>query len=488
MPQDPPLWERAKVKPNIDDAAKNYASSSDASFPAMAMFTSLENSSAQLGASARACLQGELYPPGETLSVPRRSGGAPRPVRLFPPPVSVVYTALTESLSEVLPSRLGSDYEDFYKVGLQSNTAYVVESDIAACYEYIDHNILRQELVKAQPSSLSQINDLHRLLHETHPRGLGLPQMNSNSDRLADLYISNIVRRMLLRGYDVYSFADDFRILVDDWTRSNECIEELSEIARDVGLVLSQQKTAIWKTTSLNEREEAALAFWTSHLAPYGATNTTPFVSPYAVEELLGVEQNVEGACRLIDAWGAVKDSPEHRPVDSRLEDRFITQALLVAANGHQEIDDTTLLHFVFYQPHHLGALKYVLTERNNADQNDAFMDSLVGTGRQSAWFKLWTTRLLLDLIPEWSPKQGAWLIQQLQDRHEVVRAEAAWAAACRNILTQKQLEVAYRAAGPLTSHVLAACSARLVRNSVTRLISADGPLNKAAAHWAEHE
>ncbi|GAA4884650.1 reverse transcriptase domain-containing protein [Serinicoccus chungangensis] len=476
------------MKRDVRKAAKGYHSSLDPSFPPLITFSSLEKAESSLSETAETMLDGERYPSGETLSVPRRSGGAPRPVTVLPPPVSVAYSALTDTYSEVLPTRTAQDYAEFHGVGLSGNATYVVESDIASCYEYVNHDLLRLEMLKAKPGGLAHANELRRLLSETHPRHVGLPQMNTNSDRLADLYISAIVKQARLAGYDIYSYADDFKVLVHDWAEANTCVEDLSEFARSMGLVLSQHKTVTWRAERLREREAESTSFFRQHLLPAEGKEEVSLVNPYDVKITVGQAPNFAGASALIERWSERGEEIRQHPWELRLEDRFITQALLIAAAGQQAIDNETLTDFVFFNPHRLSTLPFIMLQRSNNDQNDPLIDSLVTSGRQSAWFKLWMMHLIQHRSGDLTSAQETWLLRQFDDRHEVIRAESAWVASQLGLLTSDHLERAYRSAGPLTMHTLAACSAHLPTSKSLHAIGNDGPLNKAAKRWAEED
>jgi hypothetical protein len=66
-------------------------------------------------------------------------------------------------------------------------TQYVVKSDLAAFYEYIDHGILGRLLV-ARSRNVELVQALMEFLSELEGRSYGVPQMFDASDRLSEVY------------------------------------------------------------------------------------------------------------------------------------------------------------------------------------------------------------------------------------------------------------------------------------------------------------
>jgi predicted GNAT superfamily acetyltransferase len=82
--------------------------------------------------------------------------------------------------------------------------------DVSACYEYIDHDPLRNELV-ARCMNQKAAGSIIELLSELMKSPRGLPQMHWASDRLADAYLDIVVRRLGHSGIDCVRYVDDFK-------------------------------------------------------------------------------------------------------------------------------------------------------------------------------------------------------------------------------------------------------------------------------------
>ncbi len=119
---------------------------------------------------------------------------------------------------------------------------YVVKSDLAAFYQFIDHSVLAEELLRLG-ADYELIEALLSLLEEVQGRNYGLPQLLDSSDELSEVYADRIERSLLRAGYAVWRFNDDFRIACDTYADAIAAIETLDTEARLVGLVLAEHKT-----------------------------------------------------------------------------------------------------------------------------------------------------------------------------------------------------------------------------------------------------
>lgn len=123
---------------------------------------------------------------------------------------------------------------------------YVVESDITAFYEYVDHTRLLDEL-QLRTSTVELPRHLIQLLAEVQERPFGLPQLLDPSDELSEIYARIIERELRRRGFAVWRYNDDFRMAAKTYEDAQACVEALANEASAVGLVLNEQKTRIIK-------------------------------------------------------------------------------------------------------------------------------------------------------------------------------------------------------------------------------------------------
>lgn len=119
---------------------------------------------------------------------------------------------------------------------------YVVQADVTAFYDYVDHGILARELLVLN-GDFEAIDCLSSLLMEMQGRAYGLPQLLDPSDRLSEVYVDAVERDMLRRGWPTWRYNDDFRVAVNSFTDALAAIEDLAVAARTVGLALNDLKT-----------------------------------------------------------------------------------------------------------------------------------------------------------------------------------------------------------------------------------------------------
>lgn len=184
--------------------------------------------------------------PEVTILTRKRNRGA-RPIARMGVMERVVYRGLVSLIAEAVnvPGRSGDDYDAFEQAPLRfEDVRYVLKTDIASYYEYIDHERLLYEVV-AQSADDSAISAAVDLLSDSSGRAFGLPQMNQASDQLAEIYIEPMRRRLVRSGFATARFADDFRVACANYDEAILAWEEADDAARSLGLVLSETKTRI---------------------------------------------------------------------------------------------------------------------------------------------------------------------------------------------------------------------------------------------------
>lgn len=157
----------------------------------------------------------------------------------------VLYRALVEGLLPSLPETIRSrqSAQDFRRAPLEvPEVQYVTKTDVTAYYEYVDHEILMEELV-AQTGEEPLVTTLGDLLRRVMGRRVGLPQVSRMSDVLGDAYVDIARRRMIRRGYATFTYSDDFRIATPSLGTARAALEACAREVRDLGLVLNERKT-----------------------------------------------------------------------------------------------------------------------------------------------------------------------------------------------------------------------------------------------------
>ncbi|MGE2772572.1 RNA-directed DNA polymerase [Rhodococcus sp. 1.20] len=161
----------------------------------------------------------------------------------------VFYSALVERLRLQLPNELQKrrSHAKFEAAPYANDVnEYICSTDITAYYQYIDHDVLADELI-AQTGDFHAVTALTGLLEQIMGTRVGIPQVHDASDVLGDTYVDPIRRALIRAGYDTYVFADDFRIGCSSLGQARAALELCTNAARELGLVLNDAKTYTYK-------------------------------------------------------------------------------------------------------------------------------------------------------------------------------------------------------------------------------------------------
>lgn len=206
-------------------------------------------------------LQSGFQPSPQLVLGARKSSRGVRPFGIWGIAERVLYRALTNQVVGVTgDARSSAAYRKFLygpimysmrhmksrgtpRIVSNSRVQYVVKSDIAAFYQYVDHEVLGNELL-LRSGDYETISVLTSLLREVQGRTYGLPQGLEPSDILSEIYIAIAERAVTREGVAVWRYNDDFRIACSDYAGALRAIEVLDASARDIGLVISEHKTS----------------------------------------------------------------------------------------------------------------------------------------------------------------------------------------------------------------------------------------------------
>lgn len=207
--------------------------------------------------------------PSSSTVLARKSVYGYRPVPLLAPSSRVALRALTEKTLQDFP-RLAREPQDWIafskapaqygeslspkrKIKLRNITIfdagpfnspikYVVKADVTAFYRYVDHTLLRRELL-SQGANYHFVDPLIQLLGDLEGRPMGLPQLLDSSDRLSEIYIDSAERALIRRGFPTWRFNDDFRIACRNYSEALQALETLENSLHTLGLTLNDSKT-----------------------------------------------------------------------------------------------------------------------------------------------------------------------------------------------------------------------------------------------------
>ncbi|MFG1751435.1 reverse transcriptase domain-containing protein [Streptosporangium sandarakinum] len=489
---------------NLEEGAQYVTKTPLDHFPRLIIDRCLEKSTPKIAAHIASTLKGGSLIESEVVTMPRKSFGL-RPVSITGPIGRTLYRSLVKSIERDLPapSRGKGKYDALKSFGLDGNTDYVVEIDIAACYEYIDHEALCEELI-LRSMNFQAVTALGSFLTEVSKRPRGLPQMQYMSDRLADTYLSILDRKLGRHGYNLLRYADDLRVTANDWLTANSIIEHADEYARELGLILSTHKTKVYRRETLIDRLQKEATFFDKYVGRAKEILTSVFLiaqPPYSEQEpeRVVIHPEEKEAAQLA-YWGLLNDwkrSLEKEHPEGEAEG-FISTLIPLTLSGlisyDRRVPDQLLDKIVFQYPNHLEAVCNYVVRRSEEKNNEKHWNTVIqltNIARQSPWAKLW----LLDTIEKISPNADEappairnWVAKQLGDRHESVRAQAVWVRATQGFLAPKEVGDIYRHASRMTQPAIAAAVARQQRieKSIRTSIENDSPMNREATNWAE--
>ncbi|WP_123798268.1 reverse transcriptase domain-containing protein [Amycolatopsis keratiniphila] len=433
----------------------------------------------------------------EVLAMPRRRFGA-RPVTMTSPTVRTLYNSLVDFLTKEsnVSDRTNDKWTSHEQFGVPTGSTddfYLVDIDIASCYEYVEHDSLARQL-SMESSDVAEIKTLTSLLGEIMERPRGLPQLSPQSDVLADIYLSVIEREIAREGYRVSRIADDFKIMTGSWSDANQIIEVVAERARTLGLVLSTEKTNIRRShTVLGSRQEEA-EFLNKHF-DMARTPTVDFIfGPYGEPESVEIPQGTLDVIRgamwyIVDEWYRKRNTTA-----TTLHAKHIGNALTLLSRHVDRLDDDILKEIVFRMPIRLDSVcRYLMSRQNEVEENWKSLRTLASMGRQSAWAKIWLLHTADSLTV---PSQGAgrwaidWTKTLANDRHETVRSEAAWTLSGWKSIDQSEVARLFGRASGMTRPAIAAAAGRMkvkLQSPVGQAILGDSRLMNPAYKWGEN-
>lgn len=399
----------------------------------------------------------------ESVSISARKAVAgTRPVPILDIVDRVAYRAITNRIFQSLEKadRSQEAYKKFLEGPIDlafsgensftlasSEIEYVVESDIVAFYEYIDHTVLQREL-ELQTGEIEFVRSLIQLVEGVQGRKFGLPQLLDPSDWLSDVYIQVVERDLLRRGLHVYRYNDDFRIPVREYADALDAIELLEECARDVGLVISGHKTFtpsfinyLLKNTNLSVTDESEVIDPTDvevNVTEYPAADEDESIA-VATDILARLEKH-EDATERIDIANT-----------NRADVRELRRAIYACTRHESDIAIGYVQRLFHFVPSLTPRLTdyLVAMHPNSPAAVDEIIDHLVSSKSLSEWQAMWVAyaiRAVGSGDPEAHDPRGEWLAaQRHRGRGRPLAAEVALSQAARGEIKFQELDTSLR-------------------------------------------
>lgn len=466
----------------------------------------------------------EIQVDQEEVLLARKLGRGARPLTMLGLKERLLYRGAV-SLVEALtgrPDRSREAYVAFQVAPLQSEDCrYVLKTDIAAYYQYIDHERLVDEVV-AQTGDDLAVTVAVDLLRQATSRRFGIPQLSDVSDVLAEVYIDPLRRHISRAGYPVWRFTDDFRVACRSYQHALEVLEVVDHGARDLGLVLNELKTSTPRRlkyeaslTAVEDRERELFTSldveeleepdfgdygnlgWVGELdrpdvlldesdfdeGEVGSTDDTD--SPAMVSDA-----QLAAARKVLQLWEEEEEDEETQRAEwAQVTARLLGRALRVLSIGH----DTSALEHVaallVYEPSLTPTISRYLHSCAGPHRRAArdTLDEVCRSGIVSPWQAVWVAYVAGEL----PKKRGgddlphvAWLREQLQSPYPVLRAESAMALARRGLVGADTLRNLLPLLPP--SHrptILIALAALGAETAATN--AADSELDRLRVQWA---
>lgn len=424
----------------------------------------------------------EFEPSAQDSVLARKAGRGSRPLPFITLNDRLVYRALVGTLIPRLPVVPGrSDYDVFARSPLDvPGCRFVLKADIAAYYQYIDHEQLIDEVV-AQTGDDHAVTSVVELLQGGTGRRFGLPQMQSASDLLADLYIDPIRRSLIRGGHATFRYADDFRVSCDTYSEALASLELIERAAFDLGLFLNEGKTS----TPHREKYEESLGdvsraevelfqqlaeqgfevddFFALVGGPYGETGDD------ATAESLGLpghahdetdpnedteppevptSDQLEVAYRVVSLWNT--DEGEQLDWGNAVWSALLRKSLFALEVGRDDRALSRAITLLVREPHLTPQVCGYLSAVGQEEPASVIkvLDEVCDGDIVSVWQSLWIAHLAGSVNSGTSRRRHVeWLRSQVNSRHDSVSAHAALALARRRYLDAPTAEAAYQRA-----------------------------------------
>lgn len=430
-----------------------------------------------VGRSAKAAFMAGRAPAMEIVSMPKSAFGF-RPIAVLSPTARVAYEALVAQFEGVLPppsrEKKFADHSDFGISASEDSEGIVVETDIAACYEYIDHSILRDELL-LQSVDYSAVEALTQFLTKMYPRRVGIPQAVASSHGLADAYLSRIDRELARRGLKFSRYADDIIAIAEDEHQAFDALDVIERSARSIGLTLASRKTRVRSIRDLQRERESISSIRDGYFSRAANSLRSIQLVPEGYDDF-SIEET-EGAPEEID-YSALKEilvdwSDGNRARIAALSS-LAPQAIRLLAKLHKRVDNELLLNIALQAPVAVrNVAAYISLRPEESNANWDLLYRMHALPRTSDWGHLWllwaASKIELPGNPE-APEVSGWITKLTTAKSEVVRAEATWALARMRRLSVDDASRVYVEASEVTRYGVAASAGLLDNGTRSRL------------------
>jgi RNA-directed DNA polymerase len=447
-----------------------------------------------LAATARAALDSSARPHAEIVLAPKSDFGS-RPLSIMSPTDRVIFATLVAELDDALPqpSRNSSftDHRLFGTDYANRPPTQIVSTDISSCFEYIDHSILREELI-LQSIDHKATTTLIDYLGRLSPRRIGIPQGLIPSHRLADLYLGRLDRALSRHEYSHSRYVDDISVVTEDPRTAFDALELIEYEARKIGLTLVTKKTRISSAADVKlqiDQEASALGeYYRSAADSLRSLQLVPAgYDDFYIEEVEGDDDEIDfnALSAILDDW--LSGAEEKKHILSSLAPR----ALRLLSKAPERISNSTLIRIADNAPSAVrDVVAYATLRQDETDENEKLLASIFQLPRASDWANLWILWGASTLHHRGGLSGSSpftWVDELLASSSETVRAEAAWVSSLIGRLTTNTAGSIFAHASSISQTAVAAAIGRMdngSRGKVAKSVIAESPLVRSAYEW----
>ncbi|MDX3192309.1 RNA-directed DNA polymerase [Streptomyces sp. MN03-5084-2B] len=401
--------------------------------------------------------------PGVIVSAKKPRQGI-RPVPVIGIAERIAYRALTAYILSNIPEpqRSADDYRNFVGgpiwasfpkgTGLRrlgdATAKYVVEADVTAFYQYIDHDILLEELY-LQTSKVTESQYLSELVGEVQGASFGLPQLLDPSDRLSEAYINIATRDVVRRGIQVWRYNDDIRVTAKSYNEALSRLETISTSVAKIGLVLNEGKTNILKffTYFINNVDNAP-DDEEAQINPSDIPLTTGNYPDLDAEEIVDEARSVVQSVRIDSKDKGIISLKGLNRDDARRIRRSITALTLSEDPSAFSI----VVNVMLFAPDLTPRVSEYLVALSKAEPAlvEATWDELTTKHDEvlSEWQKIWLVYVArsIGILNSKPARRVAWMKKQLEKSNiEALHAEASLTLSTIGEIDFEQLDTSLR-------------------------------------------
>jgi Reverse transcriptase (RNA-dependent DNA polymerase) len=423
----------------------------------------------------------------EVLQVRKAKRGI-RPVPILTLEERTLYRALVDQVASALPKndRRPNDYEAFKAAPLADpGVSHIVMADVHAYYQYVDHALLRQEIID-QCGEFGLAEALTQFLSAVAGRSFGIPQGHGPSDVLGEVLADVVERRMLRQGIPTWRYVDDFRMAAVAMEGAGRALDLLDEEVRSVALTLNEEKTRTMTRDEYLSWTAEPEQFWDSLEGE--ALAVLRDVDPYGSQpvEIDDLEVATAAAEVYLPRWSADGDRDKRYGYEATAQRHVLGNCFTVLQAASSPAGIAHAEDVINEEPNLTPRVcGYLAAQALDHPEEISDVCQRIITSAEtytSPWQALWVMEVMRSYIPI-TEAQQAWALRHFAGPGlGVVSANAAVLLVGSGSLNAGELAAHYHQSSAATRPTVAYALSLLdtaASESVTKSIMAESPMNR---------